>query len=57
MVTSLFVQLNGRIRLEAIDVDIKATGGDSDRGNVVIDANEKVIVNAQVVDIKGKALG
>ena len=46
---------NGRIRLEAIDVDIKATGGDSDRGNVVIDANEKVIVNAQVVDIKGKA--
>ena len=44
----------GRIRLEAIDIDIKATGADGERGNVIIDANDKVIVNGQFIDCKAK---
>ena len=46
---------NGRIRLEAIDIDIRANGADGDRGNVVIDANDAIIQNGQVVDVKAKA--
>lgn len=46
---------NGRIRLEAIDIDIRANGADGKRGNVIIDANDAVITNGQVVDVKAKA--
>ncbi len=46
---------NGRIRLEAIDIDIRANGADGDRGNVVIDANDAIIQNGQVIDCKAKA--
>lgn len=45
----------GRIRMEAIDVDIKATGSGSDRGNIVLDSNEKVIINAQTIACNAKA--
>jgi len=45
----------GRIRMEAIDVDIKATGGDGNRGNIVLDANEKVLINAQTIACNAKA--
>jgi len=45
---------NGRIRLEAIDIDLKATGADSKRGNIVIDAQDKCIMNGQVIDCKAK---
>ena len=44
----------GRIRMEAIDVDIKATGSGG-RGNIVLDANEKVIINAQTIACNAKA--
>lgn len=44
----------GRIRLEAINIDLKATGEDGKNGNIVIDANEKVIVNAKIIDNKAK---
>ncbi len=44
----------GRIRMEAIDVDIKATGSDSKRGSIVLDANEKVIINAQTITCSAK---
>jgi hypothetical protein len=44
----------GRIRMEAIDVDIKATGSGG-RGNIVLDANEKVIINAQTISCNAKA--
>jgi len=44
----------GRIRMEAIDVDIKATGS-GERGNIVLDANEKVIINAQTIACNAKA--
>jgi len=44
----------GRIRMEAIDVDIKATGS-GERGNIVLDANEKVVINAQTIACNAKA--
>ena len=44
---------NGRIRMEALDVDIRATGG-GERGNIVLDANEKVIINAQTIACNAK---
>ncbi len=44
----------GRIRMEAIDVDIKATGSDSKRGSIVLDANEKVLINAQTIACNAK---
>lgn len=46
---------NGRIRLEAIDIDIRANGADGNRGNVIVDANDAVIMNGQVIDCKAKA--
>lgn len=46
---------NGRIRMEALDVDIRATGGDGNRGNIILDANEKVIINAQTISCNAKA--
>ena len=45
---------NGRIRMEALDVDIKATGGDGERGNIILDANDKVLINAQTIACKSK---
>ena len=44
---------NGRIRMEALDVDIRATGS-GDRGNIVLDANDKVIMNAQTIACNAK---
>ena len=43
----------GRIRMEALDVDIRATGA-GDRGNIVLDANDKVIMNAQTISCNAK---
>ena len=45
---------NGRIRLEAIDIDLRASGSQGERGNIVIDANDKCVINAQVIDCKAK---
>jgi len=45
---------NGRIRLEAIDIDLKASGSDGKRGNIVIDAQDKCIMNGQIIDCKAK---
>ena len=42
---------NGRIRLEAIDLDITASGANNKKGTVNISANEKVIIKAQTIDI------
>jgi len=44
----------GRIRLEAIDIDVRATGSEGKRGNIVLDANDKVIANGQIIDMKAK---
>jgi hypothetical protein len=45
----------GRIRMEAQDIWLNAKGPDGETGNVVIDANEKFIVAAQIVDVSSKA--
>ena len=45
---------NGRVRIEGINVDIVATGSDNKNGNVSIDANEKVLITAQVIDVSSK---
>lgn len=46
---------NGRVRIEGIDVDIRANGSDGNRGNIVLDANDACIMNGQVIDCKAKA--
>jgi len=45
---------NGRIRIEAINIDMRASGSGGNNGVVVIDANEKVIVKAPSIDIDSK---
>ena len=46
---------NGRVRIEGIDVDIRANGADGKRGNIIIDANDAAIMKGQVVDVNAKA--
>ena len=46
---------NGRIRLEALDIDIIATGGNDEklpRGNIQISATDKVITTGNIIDCK-----
>ena len=46
---------SGRIRMEAIDIDILATmGPDNEKGTVTINGNEKIIVKAQTIDVSSK---
>ncbi len=45
---------NGRIRMEAINVDILAIGGDGNNGNIQIEANEKVLVKTKAFDVQSK---
>ena len=45
---------SGKVRIEGVDIELTATGGTTETGNVNISANEKFIVNAgQMVDIHG----
>ncbi len=45
---------SGKVRIEGIDIELTATGGTNETGNVNITATEKFIVNAgQMVDING----
>jgi hypothetical protein len=43
---------SGRIRLEALDISLKATDSDNKRGNITIDAQDKVIVTGQNIAIE-----
>ena len=46
---------SGRIRMEAIDIDILATlGPNNEKGTVTINGNEKVIIKAQTIDVSSK---
>ena len=45
---------SGRIRIEALDVDIVATGSGNKRGTVNINGNEKVIIKSQIIDTSSK---
>ena len=35
---------NGRVRIEAIDVDIQINGSDGNRGNIILDANDAEVL-------------
>jgi len=45
---------SGRVKIEGINVDIIASGGDGQNGVVNINGNEKVIVKSQTIDISSK---
>jgi len=45
---------SGRIRIEALDVDIKATGSGNKKGTVNINGNEKIILKSQTIDVSSK---
>ena len=45
---------NGRIRIYAENIELIASGADGQNGNIILDSNEKVIINSQTVDIKAK---
>lgn len=45
---------SGRIRMEAIDVMIRASGENGERGYITIDANDKVLLKAQTIDASSK---
>lgn len=44
----------GRIRIDAINIDMRASGTGGDDGVIVIDANEKVIIKAPTIDVDSK---
>lgn len=45
---------NGNVRIEGINVEVKATGADNQNGNIQLNANEKIIAKAQTIDINSK---
>ncbi len=47
---------NGRIRMDARNVDIKATGNDNKSGIINIESNEKIIVRSKNVEVNGDAV-
>ena len=46
--------INGRVRIEAENIDLLANGADGKNGVITIDANEKVIVKAPTIDVRSK---
>ena len=44
----------GRVRILAENIELIAEGADGKNGNIKLSANEKVIVNAQTIDISSK---
>ena len=44
----------GTLKIEAKNIQLKAHGEDNKNGSVTIDANEKIIMNAQTIDAKSK---
>lgn len=45
---------SGRVRIEGVNIDLIASGFDGQNGVITIDANEKVLVRAQTIDISSK---
>jgi len=41
---------NGRVRIEGINVDIKAEGSDGKNGVITIEGNEKVLISAPIIN-------
>ena len=44
----------GRIKLEAESIELTAKGIDGRTGNILLDADDKIALNAQIVDVKSR---
>jgi hypothetical protein len=44
----------GRLKINAENVDIRASGTGNEKGNIVIDAKEKILLKSQQIDIDSK---
>ena len=44
----------GRIKLEAESIELTAQGIDGRSGNILLDADDKIALNAQIVDVKSR---
>jgi hypothetical protein len=44
----------GRIKLEAESIELTAKGFDGGTGNILLDADDKIALNAQIVDVKSR---
>ena len=44
----------GRIKLEAESIELTAKGFDGRTGNILMDADDKIALNAQIVDVKSR---
>ena len=44
----------GRIKLEAESIELTAQGFDGRSGNILLDADDKIALNAQIVDVKSR---
>ena len=45
---------SGKIRMQAVDIHMRAEGSDSETGNIVLDANEKIVLDAYAVNVKAQ---
>lgn len=45
---------SGRVRIEGVNIDLIAAGADGKNGVITIDANEKVLLRAQTIDVSSK---
>ena len=48
----VIVAPSGRIRMIAENIDLLASGADGENGVITLDANEKVILKAQTIDVR-----
>jgi len=47
---------SGKVRIEGqVGIELVCQGYDNDTGNIILDANEKVIINGQQVQVEGKS--
>lgn len=51
----IFKATNGRIRFQALDIDLIATGPDSERGVIDIRSNQAINLDSSKIDIKAKS--
>ena len=45
---------SGKIRMQAVDIHMRAQGSDTATGNIVLDANEKIVLDAYAVNVKAQ---
>jgi len=50
----IVIKANGRVRIEGENINLKATGGDGKNGVIDLSANEKIILDSQIVSISSK---